>query len=218
MPAVGTLYMIRHGQSQWNLENRFTGWVDVPLTENGRKDAALAGQALKGIKFDVAFSSRLKRANDTLAVLLQESGQPNVPTEFDSALNERHYGELQGLNKAETAEKYGADQVQQWRRSYHTQPPGGESMADCERRTLPFFKQYVWPHLVAGKNVIISAHGNSQRPIIKFLEELSEEEAAALEIGFCTPYVYTIDGEKMTHKEIMTIEGITAQVAALKQK
>jgi 2,3-bisphosphoglycerate-dependent phosphoglycerate mutase len=205
---MSTLILIRHGQSQWNLENRFTGWTDVPLTERGAADAALTGKALKG-KFtpDLAFTSRLKRANDTLAAVLKAMGQ-SVPTEYDSALNERHYGDLQGLNKAETADKYGEDQVKLWRRSYDTRPPNGESMADCEQRTLPFFKQYVLPHLQAGKNVIIAAHGNSLRPIMKLLEGLDKEAASSMEIGLVTPYVYTFEGDKMTKKEILDVPGI----------
>ncbi len=205
---MSTLVLIRHGQSQWNLENRFTGWTDVPLTERGAADAELTGKALKGkFTFDVAFTSRLKRANDTLSIILKAMGA-TVPVEFDSALNERHYGDLQGLNKAETADKYGADKVKLWRRSYDTPPPGGESMADCERRTKPFFVQYVLPLLHAGKNVIIAAHGNSLRPIMKHLENMEKDAAATMEIGLATPYVYTFDGEKMTGKEVMDVPGI----------
>ncbi len=205
---MSTLVLIRHGQSQWNLENRFTGWTDVPLTERGAADAALTGQALKGkYAFDLAFTSRLKRANDTLRAVLEAMGI-SVPTEYDSALNERHYGDLQGLNKAETAEKYGAEQVKLWRRSYDTRPPNGESMEDCERRTMPFFHQYVLPHLVAGKNVIIAAHGNSLRPIMKFLEGLDKEAASSMEIGLVTPYVYTFDGDKVVKREMLDVPGI----------
>ncbi len=207
---MNTLVLIRHGQSQWNLDNRFTGWTDVALTPQGESDATKAGAALKGIAFDLAFTSRLKRANNTLANVLQSAGCYNIPTEYDSALNERHYGDLQGLNKAETADKYGADQVKLWRRSYDTRPPNGESMADCERRTLPFFKQYILPFVEQGKNVIIAAHGNSLRPIMKYLEDLSIEVAGSMEIGLCTPYVYTFDGKKMVKKEIREVPGIVS--------
>jgi 2,3-bisphosphoglycerate-dependent phosphoglycerate mutase len=206
--GMSLLVLIRHGQSQWNLENRFTGWTDVPLTDRGAADAALTGRAIKDIKFDLAFTSRLKRANDTLATVLANAGAKNIPTEFDSALNERHYGDLQGLNKAETSEKYGADQVKLWRRSYDTRPPNGESMADCERRTMPFFMQYVLPHVQAGKNVIIAAHGNSLRPIMKYLENLTPEAASGMEIGLVTPYVYTFEGAKVTGKKIVDVPGI----------
>ncbi len=205
---MSVLVLIRHGQSLWNLENRFTGWTDVPLTERGAADAALTGKAVQEYKFDMAFTSRLKRANDTLAAVLKNAGAKDVPTEFDSALNERHYGDLQGLNKAETAAKYGQDQVKLWRRSYDTRPPNGESMADCERRTLPFFMQYVLPHVHAGKNVIIAAHGNSLRPIMKFLENLSPEDASGMEIGLVTPYVYTFEGDTMVNKKILDVPGI----------
>lgn len=205
---MSTLILLRHGQSAWNLENRFTGWTDVPLTERGAADAVLTGNALKGkFTFDLAFTSRLKRANDTLAAVLKAMGV-KVPTEFDSALNERHYGDLQGLNKAETADKYGADQVKLWRRDYDTRPPNGESMADCERRTMPFFNQYVMPHIEAGKNVIIAAHGNSLRPIMMHLGKLTKEEAASAEIGLVTPYVYTFEGRNMVKKEVMDVPGI----------
>ncbi len=214
---MGTLIALRHGQSQWNLENRFTGWTDVPLTERGKEDAALAGQALKDYSFDIAFTSRLERATGTLDVVLKELGQ-NPEVIHDSALNERHYGDLQGLNKAETAEKHGEEQVQLWRRSFSTRPPNGESMEDCERRTWPFFVQYILPHLAEGKTVIIAAHGNSLRPIVKNLEGLTPEVTASLEIGLCTPYIYTFDGDTMVSHEILAVEGIVTKGASLKEK
>jgi 2,3-bisphosphoglycerate-dependent phosphoglycerate mutase len=214
---MSTLLLLRHGQSQWNLENRFTGWSDVPLTERGRADAVLVGSALKGFSFDTAWSSRLQRANDTLSILLTEMGA-TLSFERDSALNERHYGDLQGLNKAEIAEQYGQEQVQLWRRNYDTRPPNGESMADCERRTLPFFMQYIFPSLAQGNNMIIAAHGNSLRPIIKFLEGLTPDAAATLEIGLCTPYIYTFEGEKVVKKEIREVSGIVTLGASTTQK
>jgi len=213
---MGTLIAIRHGQSQWNLENRFTGWTDVPLTERGGADAALAAAALKNFTFDIAFTSRLERATGTLDIILKELGQtPEVI--HDSALNERHYGDLQGLNKAETVEKHGKEQVQLRRRSFATRPPNGESMQDCEERTWPFFQQYILPHLAAGKTVIVAAHGNSLRPIVKNLEGLTPDVTAALEIGLCTPYIYKFDGEKMISHEIMHVEGIVTKGASLKE-
>ncbi len=205
---MSTLVLIRHGQSQWNLENRFTGWTDVDLTEQGRKDAAKAAEALSDIRFARAFTSRLKRASATLDEILRVLRQTGLPTEYDSALNERHYGDLQGLNKAETAQKYGQEQVRLWRRSFATRPPNGESMEDCERRTLPFFRHYILPLLVAGENVLVSAHGNSMRPIIKCLDTLSPDQAASLEIGLCTPYIYTFDGGKVVKKEVREVPGI----------
>lgn len=214
---MGTLILIRHGQSQWNLENRFTGWTDVPLTEQGKKDAATSAEVLKEYSFDIAFTSRLQRANETLEIILRTLGQsPEV--RMDSALNERHYGDLQGLNKAETAEKYGTEQVQLWRRSFSTRPPNGESMEDCERRTLPFFRQYVLPLVAEGKTVIVAAHGNSLRPMIKFLDNLSPEEAASMEIGLCTPYIYTLEGEKVMSREVREVPGIITKGSSLTEK
>lgn len=201
---MGTLILIRHGQSEWNLANRFTGWTDVDLTEAGAKDASTTGNYLKAYAIDLAFCSRLKRADHTLQNVLDTLGQ-HPPVEHDSALNERHYGDLQGLDKAETVAKYGEEQVKQWRRSYDTPPPGGESMADCERRTMPFFLQYVLPHVTAGKTVIVSAHGNSLRPIMKYLEGMTQEQAAVLETEFCTPYVYVLDGGKVAEKKTIEI-------------
>ncbi len=214
---MSTLVLIRHGQSQWNLENRFTGWTDVPLTEQGMADAAKAAEVLKEFTFDAAFTSRLQRANQTLDTILKVIGQsPEVM--MDSALNERHYGDLQGLNKAETAEKYGQDQVQLWRRSFSTRPPNGESVEDCERRTWPFFQQYIFPHLQAGKTVIVAAHGNSLRPIVKNLEGMSGDDVAVLEIGLCTPYIYTFDGDKVVNKEIREVPGIVTKGSSLTEK
>lgn len=215
---MATLVLLRHGQSQWNLENRFTGWSDVPLTEQGEKDAGKTGEALKGLSFDLAFSSRLIRANRTLDTVLKSMGHKAIPTEYDSALNERHYGDLQGLNKAETTEKFGKEKVQEWRRSFSGRPPNGESIEDCVRRTTPYFLQYVMPHIKAGKNVIIAAHGNSLRPIMRFLENLDDDTTGSLEIGLCTPYIYTFDGDKMTNKEIREVPGIITQGASLTEK
>lgn len=214
---MSLLVLIRHGQSQWNLENRFTGWTDVPLTEQGRSDAGKTGAALQGMMFDTAWTSRLERANETLEILLKTLKQ-RPPIQFDSALNERHYGDLQGLNKAETADKYGQDLVKQWRRSYATRPPGGESMEDCERRTLPVFRQYILLDIAAGKNVLVVAHGNSLRPIMKFLENLSPDVASSMEIGLCTPYIFTFEGDKMVKKEVREVPGIVTLGASQTQK
>jgi len=217
---MSILILIRHGQSQWNLENRFTGWTDVPLTDRGVQDAHTAGKFLKskGLQFDYAFTSRLQRASKTLEILLEELGQTDIPLEFDSALNERHYGSLQGLNKAETAEKYGQEKVSLWRRDFFTRPPNGESIEDCDRRTTPFFVQYILPLVFSGKNVIVAASGNSMRPMVKYLEHISPEETAALEIGLCTPYTYHFEGEKIVSKEVMDVPGIVTKGASQTEK
>ncbi|MEK7590985.1 MAG: 2,3-bisphosphoglycerate-dependent phosphoglycerate mutase [Patescibacteria group bacterium] len=162
---MGILVLLRHGQSQWNLENRFTGWSDVPLTERGRQDAEKTAEALKEFEFDIGYTSHLQRAIDTLEIILDVLGQ-NPPVIHDSSLNERHYGDLQGLNKAETAAKYGQDQVTLWRRSYDTPPPNGESIAQVRERVLPFFRWGILPEIHKGKTVFVSASGNSMRPIL----------------------------------------------------
>lgn len=217
LAPMSTLVLLRHGQSQWNLENRFTGWTDVPLTEQGQADAAKAAEVLREFHFDAAFTSRLQRANQTLDVILHALGQsPGVI--YDSALNERHYGDLQGLNKAETVEKFGEEQVQLWRRSYSTRPPNGESIEDCEHRTWPFFRQYILPLLADGKNVIVAAHGNSLRPIIKHLDNMNGDDVAVMEIGLCTPYIYRFDGENVAGKEVREVPGIVTKGASLTEK
>jgi len=144
----------------------------------------------------------------TLEILLEVLGQTGIRVEADSALNERHYGDLQGLNKAETAEKYGQEKVTTWRRSYSIRPPGGESIEDCVRRTTPFFTHYILPHVYEGKNVLVTASGNSMRPMVKYLDNLKPEETARMEIGLCTPYVYTFEGEKLVKKEVLKVPGI----------
>jgi len=187
---MALLVLIRHGESQWNLENRFTGWTDVPLTEKGREEARRAAQKIRHIRFDTAYTSVLRRAEETLDIVLRGIGQTTLPIVRDQALNERHYGDLQGLNKAETAEKYGAEQVHIWRRSYDVAPPGGESLQDTAARTLPYFKRHIEPDLRAGKNLLVSAHGNSLRSIVMHLDQLSKEQVLALNIGTGVPIVY----------------------------
>lgn len=212
---MGTLILIRHGQSQWNLENRFAGWTDIPLTSRGMEDAAKTAKALTAFRFDRAFTSRLIRANQTLDVILKELKQTKIPVEYDSALNERHYGDLQGLNKADMAKKYGAEQVQLWRRSFVTRPPNGESHEDCERRTKPYFLQYMLPFVFKGETVLVVAHGNSLRPMMRMLDKMEPEAAAKLEIGLCTPYVYTFEGEKLIQKNVLEVPGIVTKGASL---
>jgi len=190
---MSTLVLLRHGQSQWNLENKFTGWVDVPLTALGEEEARGAGAKLKGIRFDKAYTSDLQRAQKTLALALEVSGQPNVPVTRNQALNERHYGDLQGLDKAETAKKYGDEQVKIWRRSYDIPPPNGESLQDTAARTLPYFNQHVVPDLKAGKNIIVAAHGNSLRSIVMELDKLTREQVLELNLDTGVPTVYEFD-------------------------
>jgi 2,3-bisphosphoglycerate-dependent phosphoglycerate mutase len=203
---VSTLALVRHGQSQWNLENRFTGWVDVPLTDKGRAEAARAGELLSetGIRFDCAFTSDLARAQDTLAIVLASLDQNGIPIERDKALNERHYGALQGLNKAETAEKYGKEQVHIWRRSYDVPPPDGESLKDTAARTLPYFESRILREVRAGKNVLVAAHGNSLRSIVMQLDNLSREQVLDLNLDTGVPLLYEIDsGGRVTSKKIL---------------
>lgn len=213
---MATLILLRHGQSQWNLENRFTGWTDVDLTAAGRADATLAGAALAAVHIDHVFLSRLQRSLQTFQAFAQgHGGCSSLVPMADSSLNERHYGDLQGLNKSDTIKKYGAEQVQLWRRSYATRPPNGESIEDCERRTWPFFQHYVLPHLVAGKNVLIVAHGNSLRPIMKNLDHLSPEKAALMEINCSVPYVYTFEGDQVVEKQEVPVPGMEVKGTAI---
>jgi 2,3-bisphosphoglycerate-dependent phosphoglycerate mutase len=186
------LVLVRHGQSLWNLENRFTGWVDVPLTDDGRAEARRAGELLRGQKFDVAYTSALTRAQETLALILETLGQ-KLPVIRDQALNERHYGDLQGLNKQELAEKYGDAQVKLWRRSYDVAPPNGESLELTAKRTLPFYERAILGDLKQGKNVLVVAHGNSNRSIVMALDQLSKEQVVALELATGAPLLYEVD-------------------------
>lgn len=200
---MAKLVLVRHGQSQWNLENRFTGWVDVPITEKGAEEARQAGELIKDIKFDLAFTSALKRAHQTLDIILKVIGQA-LPTEKDEAINERHYGDLQGLNKDETRKKFGVEQVHIWRRSYDVKPPGGESLKDTAARALPYFESKILPPVKKGKNVLVSAHGNSLRAIVMKLDALSQEDVLKLNIATGTPLVYEIDSTgKILDKKIL---------------
>lgn len=220
---MANLILIRHGQSTWNSTNRFTGWVDVPLSHVGLQEAQLAAQRLKGFPIDVCFTSLLIRAIQTALICLVESDavmkqgkspvihhnaddpdwhgwdrhvghqEEEIPVFTTQTLDERYYGELQGLNKAETAAKFGTEQVQLWRRSYAVRPPGGESLADTVARTVPFFQERILTHLKQGDHVLIAAHGNSLRSIIMALEQLSEVEIPLVELATGVPIVYEID-------------------------
>jgi 2,3-bisphosphoglycerate-dependent phosphoglycerate mutase len=186
------LILLRHGQSQWNLENRFTGWVDVPLSAKGEAEARAAGETLRGRRIDLLYTSVLKRAIDTATIALAAAGITPPPTVRDGALNERMYGDLQGLDKAEAAARWGDAQVKLWRRSYDVRPPGGESLADTAARVLPFWESRILPDVRAGKNVLVAAHGNSLRALVMHLDGLSHEQVLELEIPTGVPLLYDI--------------------------
>lgn len=198
------LVLVRHGESQWNLENRFTGWVDVPLSPRGEEEARRAGEKLKSFTFDKAYTSVLQRAIKTLEIILDVIGQKNIPVERSQALNERHYGALQGLNKAEVGKQYGEEQLKLWRRSYDIPPPKektdlnpdgiSESLKDTAARTLPYFESTILRDIKEGKNVIVAAHGNSLRSIVMKLDALTKEEVLELNIPTAAPLLYVYDG------------------------
>ncbi|MEO6111071.1 MAG: 2,3-bisphosphoglycerate-dependent phosphoglycerate mutase [Nitrospiraceae bacterium] len=199
---MARLILLRHGESQWNLENRFTGWVDVPLSPRGIQEAKDAGEKLRSFTFDRAFTSVLARANETLRLVLEAIGQTAIPIEKDKALNERMYGELQGLNKDETVKKYGEAQVKIWRRSYDVPPPGGESLKDTAERVLPYYEQTIKPYVLKGETILVAAHGNSLRALIMELEQLSREQVLELNIPTGAPLLYELDktGKVVNHR------------------
>ncbi len=216
---MSQLVLVRHGQSQWNLENRFTGWVDVPLSQKGRDEAIAAGKKLRDVHFDAIYVSHMLRAIQTLHYILLELADQRIPIfhhedprikqwehyngdtskelpVFQSVeLAERYYGDLQGLNKDETREKYGKDQVHLWRRSYDINPPHGESLKDTCERTIPYYEKHILPQLHAGKNVLVVAHGNSLRSILMYVEKIPKEVIPTIEIPTGIPLVYTFDAQ-----------------------
>lgn len=196
------LVLVRHGESQWNLENRFTGWVDVPLSPKGEKEAREAGVKLQVFRFDQAFTSVLTRAIRTLEIVLDVIGQTGLTVEKNQALNERMYGDLQGLNKAETVEKFGEEQVKLWRRSYDVKPPGGESLQDTAARVVPYYQDHIWPRLSTGNSLLVVAHGNSLRALVMHLDHLSREEVLELNIPTGAPLLYELDdtGKSVAHR------------------
>jgi 2,3-bisphosphoglycerate-dependent phosphoglycerate mutase len=197
-PAGGNvLVLVRHGESEWNKLNRFTGWKDVGLTEEGMAEAHHAGAMLKetGTRFDCAFTSTLKRAHNTLDIILEELGQGRLPTVKAAALNERDYGELVGINKDEARKRWGAEQVHLWQRSYDIAPPGGESLKDTALRVVPFFEKWIVPELQKGKSVILVAHGNSLRSLIMELDKLTPDEVMQVEIGTASPLIYRLNAD-----------------------
>lgn len=211
---MSTLILIRHGESQWNLENRFTGWVDVELSPKGVQEAENAGKKLAAYKIDKAYTSTLKRAMNTLDFAMKSAGKTGLPITRNAALNERHYGALQGLNKGETAKKYSDEQVHIWRRSYDIPPPTdktdfnpegiSESLKDTAARAIPYFEKNILADLKAGKNVIVAAHGNSLRSIVMHLERMTKEQVLDLNIPTATPLVYELDSNlKIVSKNIL---------------
>ena len=190
----GTLVLVRHGQSDWNLKNLFTGWKDVPLTEKGIAEARAAGQRLKAksLKFDLCFTSALSRAQNTLKLILEELGQTGLPETRDQALNERHYGDLTGLNKDDARKKFGEEQLHIWRRSFDVPPPGGESLKDTLARSLPYYMHMIQPHVLDGKTVLVAAHGNSLRSLIMAIEGLTPEQILKRELETGVPVVYKL--------------------------
>ncbi|HEY1153505.1 MAG TPA: 2,3-bisphosphoglycerate-dependent phosphoglycerate mutase [Pseudolabrys sp.] len=191
------LVLVRHGQSEWNLQNLFTGWKDPGLTEKGVAEAKAAGQRLKalGLQFDVGFTSSLSRAQRTLDLILAELGQSNLPITRDQALNERDYGDLSGLNKDDARKKWGEEQVHIWRRSYDIAPPGGESLRDTLARTLPYYVQNILPRVLRGERVIVAAHGNSLRALVMVLDRLSPEQILKRELATGVPLVYRLNAD-----------------------
>ena len=191
------LVLVRHGQSEWNRLNMFTGWKDVGLSEEGVSEAHRAGQRLKeeGLVFDSAFASTLKRAHNTLDIILGEVGQVKLPIIKAAALNERDYGDLVGINKEEARKRFGAEKVQIWQRSYDVAPPGGESLKDTAARVCPFFDRWIVPELRAGKNVIVVAHGNSLRSLIMELDKLTPEEVQHYSLATATPVIYRVKAD-----------------------
>ena len=187
--------LIRHGQSEWNKQNRFTGWTDVDLSEEGLKEACRAGEQLKqkGIYFDQAFTSDLKRAQKTLTIILEKMNLASIPVTKTQALKERNYGKLQGQNRQEVIKEYGKDQVQIWRRSFLTSPPQGESLKDTMDRVIPFWEENIFPYIKRGQSVIIAAHGNSLRALIKFLDKIPDKSISELNIPTATPIIYSFD-------------------------
>jgi 2,3-bisphosphoglycerate-dependent phosphoglycerate mutase len=196
------LVLVRHGQSEWNLKNLFTGWKDVDLTETGVNEARAAGKKLKArnLTFDRAFTSDLKRAQNTLSLILEEMGQSNIPVTRNLALNERDYGDLVGMNKDDARKKWGEEQVLQWRRSYDIPPPGGESLKDTVARALPYYVQEILPAVLRGERTIVAAHGNSLRALVMVLERLTPEGILKRELATGVPIVYRLNADATVAK------------------
>ena len=202
------LVLVRHGQSEWNEKNLFTGWRDPGLTEQGKAEAKEAGEAMKaaGLSFDVAFTSDLSRAQETNRIMLAELGQSDIEIVKDQALNERDYGDLSGLNKDDAREKWGEEQVHIWRRSFDVPPPGGESLKMTAERVLPYYEREILPRVLKGERVLIAAHGNSLRALVMQLDKLTEDEIVKLNIATGAPIVYELDDKGNVLSKKMLIE------------
>ena len=197
------LVLVRHGQSEWNLKNLFTGWKDPGLTEQGVAEAKAAGASLRklGLSFDVAFTSALSRAQKTLTLMLDEIGQSRLETFQDAALNERDYGDLSGLNKDDARKRWGEEQVHIWRRSYDVAPPGGESLKDTAARVLPYYLEYMLPRVMSGRRVLVSAHGNSLRALVMVLDHLDTKSVLSLEIATGEPLLYRLGEDTLVREK-----------------
>jgi 2,3-bisphosphoglycerate-dependent phosphoglycerate mutase len=200
----GKLVLVRHGLSVYNDQNRFTGWRDVGLNAQGIDEAKQAVQLLNSLEFDLAFTSDLIRAQDTLRIILEGIGQTDIPIEKNLALNERDYGDLVGRNKAEAAKEFGAEQVHIWRRSYDVTPPGGESLKGTADRVIPYLRDVIMPHISEGKQVLVSAHGNSIRAIVMVLQSYTPEQILKTEIGWCEPWIFNFENDAVKNLEILS--------------
>ena len=201
------LVLVRHGQSEWNLKNLFTGWKDPGLTEKGVAEATAAGQRLKalGLNFDIAYTSALSRAQNTCKLILEQLGQSSLQTIREQALNERDYGDLSGLNKDDARANWGEDQVHIWRRSYDVSPPGGESLKDTVARVLPYYCQEILPRVLRGERVIVAAHGNSLRALVMVLDRLTPETIPTMELDTAVPLVYRLNADStVASKQVLT--------------
>ena len=209
-----TLVLIRHGESEWNRRNLFTGWHNPDLSEKGLIEAIVAARLLKasGLRFDAAYTSVLKRAQRTLEIILSEVGQPDLDIVSSQALNERHYGDLCGLNKDEARDRWGEEQVNIWRRSFDVPPPGGESLQDTAERVIPYYEETIWPELKADKTVIVSAHGNSLRALIMKLEKLTADEILDRELATGAPIIYRLNdaGTVIERKDLLPRRSLEA--------
>ena len=203
----GKLVLVRHGLSVYNDQNRFTGWKDVDLNQQGRDEAKQAVELLKSYEFDMAFTSNLIRAQETLDIILKGINQNDISITKNLALNERDYGDLIGQNKTEAAEKFGKEQVHIWRRSFDTPPPGGESLKDTADRVIPYLKNEIMPHILEGKTIIVGAHGNSIRAIVMHLQNYDSKQILKTEIGWCEPWVFSFENENVTDLEIISRPG-----------